>query len=57
MKLNDLVKLFGELIYLITSIALAHILIVKVIMHGGDVGAGVAILVFAGLAASKLAGK
>ena len=38
MKLHDLVKLFGELVFLITSIALAHILIVKVLMHGGEVG-------------------
>ena len=57
MKLHDLVKLFGELVYLITSIALAHILIVKVLMHGGEVGIGVGILIFAGFAASKLAGK
>ena len=57
MKLHDLVKLFGELVFLITSIALAHILIVKVLMHGGEVGVGVAITIIAGLAASKLAGK
>ena len=55
MKLTELVKLFGELIFLITSVVLAHVLIVKVLMHGGEIGIGLGIAIFSGLAAAKLA--
>ncbi len=56
MKLHDLVKLLGELLYVLAAIALGHILIVKVLMGGGDVDIGVIIAVIAGLLAVKLIG-
>ncbi len=54
MKLQDLVKLLGELLYILAAIALGHILIVKVLMGGGDVAIGPVIAILIGLLASKI---
>ena len=54
MKLHDLIKLLGDLLYIIAAVALGHILVTKVLMHSGGVDIGAIIAVIAGLVATKL---
>ena len=57
MKLHDLMRLLGDLLYIIAAIALGHLLIAKVLMAEAPVDIGMVIAILAGLVATKLIGE